>query len=136
MRKKRVTDVYAHDIVISIPNAITVIAIMNMLVGGNMVITAGSSCIIKYNVIPNKISAAIPEKRPIYMFCIINGRRMNPHVAPTSFMVCNKNLLEYIDNLTAFPISDHDISVKTAVNVNSIMAIFRILSFIVSIISL
>ena len=88
---------------------------------GSIDIMAGSFCRLKYSPDASNMFAMMPEKNPIHMFLIMKGRLIKPHVAPTSFMVCSRNRLEYIDNLTRLPMSDHEISVSitnSAINNN------------------
>ena len=121
MRRKRCTDKNAHNIHITMPNRVIPTATIANPSIGSIDIMAGSFCRMKYSPDASNMFAMMPEKNPIHMFLIMKGRLIKPHVAPTSFMVCSRNRLEYIDNLTRLPMSDHEISVSitnSAINNN------------------
>lgn len=136
MRKKRFTDRYAQNTVIVIPKMIIPTPTIAMFSIGNKDIIPGSRCANKYNAPPRKRLAAIPEKNPIQRLLIKNGRLMNPHVAPTSFIVCNRKRLAYIVSLTRLLISDHDIIVSNAKKTSNANPMRFMLLFMASISSL
>ena len=77
----------------------------------------------------SRMFAIMPEKSPIDMLLMMNGLRMNPQVAPVSFIVCSRKRFEYIDRRTRLLMSDHDIIVSKASNTNIAAPTFLILSF-------
>ena len=65
---------------------------------------------------------------PLAIFETINGLRIKPGVAPTSFMVCMINRLEYALNLIVLLISAKEITISTRARTERISPIFFILS--------
>ena len=85
---------YAHIVVIIIPNTITAAATIIMLSGDMIAKSSGSYFTAVYADAVRMAFATAPERIPIHRFLVMNGRRMKPQLAPTSFMVCIRNLLE------------------------------------------
>ena len=73
--------------------------------------------------------ASIEEIIPMTNACLRNGLRMNPHDAPTSFMVLMRNRREKMVSLTVLLISPNEMNVKSAAStsrmiVNLLMPLF------------
>lgn len=87
MRKKLFTDRYAHRLQIVSPKSITVIPTMAMLPNGRYDIMPGMKPFSSSRPDTSNRFAMMPESSPIHRLLVMNGLRMNPHVAPVSFMV-------------------------------------------------
>ena len=108
MRRYLLIDMYAHSVVIIIPNTITAAATMIILSGDTIASSSGSYFTAVYASAVRMALATAPESIPIHRFLVMNGRRMKLQLAPTSFMVCIRNLLEYIVRRMVLFISEKD----------------------------
>ena len=87
MRKYLLIDIYAQNEVIAKPNTNTDVMTINMVWGVTISISSGSYFTSMDAMAIRIASAKSPAKIPIHMLRRRNGRRMNPQLAPTSFMV-------------------------------------------------
>lgn len=79
--------------------------------------------------------AKSPEKIPIKALLRTNGLRINPPVAPTSFIVLIINRLEYMLKRIVFLIRAIEIKSRIAERINKMVVIFERLLLIKSITS-
>ena len=112
-----------------IPNRMTAAPTTARSSMGRYAVSTGSCCCKKYMPAASMALASTPDRSPIHMLLTMKGLRMKPHVAPVSFIVCMRNLFEYIDSLTRLLMSDHDINVSIARNASSVSPIFWMPSF-------
>ena len=87
MRKYLLIDMYAHKEVIAKPKIKTDTITTNNEAGVMISISCGSYFTNIYAIPIKTASAITPDKTPIHMLRSKNGRRMNPQLAPTNFIV-------------------------------------------------
>ena len=85
---------------------------------------------------PAKISIAImAAMKPCRMLLMINGRRINPAVAPTSFIVWIKKRREYIVSLMVLFISTNEMSINAeemSIRINAMLLMLLLIASIMS----
>ena len=87
MRKYLLIEMYAHKEVITNPKTKTETITINNDAGVMISISCGSYFTNIYAIPIRTASAITPDRIPIHILRNKNGRRINPQLAPTNFMV-------------------------------------------------
>ena len=92
MRRNLFTDSQLQNVVMMTPNTNTATAVISSTCGVMTFITSGSYLDNTHTPVPSTAMATMPARSPMPTALLRNGARMNPHEAPTSFIVWMLNL--------------------------------------------
>ena len=116
MRKNLLTDIVEHIAVMKSPKNTTTPAVIANSSHVSTSIMPGSYIYSPYIAPPKAQHAMSAASKPRAIYLRTNGPLMNPHDAPTSFIVCMEKRRAYILRRTVLLMSEND----TMVNSNAI----------------